>query len=109
MNQKHRVVEEIYQQARRNYSRRKVEVRGPNETWQADLVEMIPYANENKGYKYLLNIIDIFSKYAYSVPVKSKTGVEISTAMETILKNNRLKIFMLIWVKNFIIILLKIL
>lgn len=86
MNQKHGVVEEIHQQARRNYSRRKVEVKGLGETYQADLVEMIPYADENKGYKYLLNVIDIFSKYAYSVPLKSKTGVEVSSAMESILK-----------------------
>jgi len=59
-------------------------VKGLNETWQADLVEMIPYSIDNRGYKYLLNVIDIFSKYAWSVPLKSKTGGEVARAMESI-------------------------
>lgn len=80
------VVEEIHKPARRNYQRRRVKMRRPNETYQADLVEMIPYSRENKGYKYILNIIDIFSKYAYSVPLKSKTGQEVATALESVLK-----------------------
>ena len=57
-----RLVEEI--PARRNYTRRSFDVRGLDETWQADLDEMISYAWYNKGYRYLLTIIDIFSKYA---------------------------------------------
>ena len=48
---------------------------------------MIPYSSINKGYKYLLNIIDIFSKFAWSVPLKSKTGKDVTVAMESILKN----------------------
>ena len=39
-----RLVEELHKPARRNYSRRNFDVRGLDETWQADLVEMIPYA-----------------------------------------------------------------
>ncbi|XP_043476413.1 uncharacterized protein LOC122507653 [Leptopilina heterotoma] len=38
------VVTELHRQARRNYPRRKVQMRGVDETWQADLVQMIPYS-----------------------------------------------------------------
>ncbi|XP_044597493.1 uncharacterized protein LOC123274059 [Cotesia glomerata] len=61
------IAEELHKPARRNYKRRHVDIRGLDETWQADLVEMIPYATVNKGYKYLLTIIDIFSNAMKSV------------------------------------------
>lgn len=80
------VVEELHKPARRNYPRRKVSVRGLDETWQADLVEMIPYARDNKGHRYMLTVIDIFSKYAWVVPVKRKTGEDVTNAMKSIFK-----------------------
>ena len=84
-----RLVEELHKPARCSYTRRSFDVRGLNETWQADLVEMIPYACDNKGYRYLLTIIDIFSKYAWAVPVKRKTGKDVSEAMKSVLLKGR--------------------
>lgn len=84
------LVEELHKPARRNYQRRRFTVRGLDETWQADLVEMQPYAKENKGYKYLLTVIDIFSKYAWAVPVKQKTGSEVASAMKSVLQQGRI-------------------
>ncbi len=75
------VVEELHKLARRNYPRRKFDIRGIDESWQGDLVEMQPYAQENKGYRYMLTVIDVFSKYAWAVPVKSKSGADVSAAM----------------------------
>ncbi|CAB0027960.1 unnamed protein product [Trichogramma brassicae] len=89
MSQKKDLVEELHRPARRNYPRRRMDVRGLDETWQADLVEMIPYARENGGYKYLLTCIDILSKYAWTVPVKSKTGKDIAEAMKSILSKGQ--------------------
>ena len=54
-----------------------------------NLVEMIPYAHDNKGYRYLLTIIDIFLKYAWTVPVKRKTGKDVSEAMKSVLVKGR--------------------
>ncbi|XP_031777473.1 uncharacterized protein LOC116415938 [Nasonia vitripennis] len=71
--ERQRVAEELHKPARRRYKRRKYDIRGIDETWQADLVEMIPYSKENKDFHYLLTVIDIFSKYAWAVPVKSKS------------------------------------
>ena len=50
---------------------------------------MIPYSDENKGFRYLLTVIDIFSKFAWAIPVKSKTGKDVTTAMTSILKHGR--------------------
>ena len=86
---KRAVVDELHKPARRNNPRRKFDVRGIDETWQGDLVEMQPYARENKGYRYMLTVIDVFSKYAWAVPVKSKSGVDVSAAMKSVLHQKR--------------------
>lgn len=83
------IAHEIHKPARRNYPRRRFDVRGLDETWQADLVEMLPYSRENKGNKYLLTVIDTLSKYAWAVPVKKKTGEDVSAAMKSILVKGR--------------------
>lgn len=88
-DKKQTVVTEFHKSARKNYPRRKVQMRGIDETWQADSVEMIPYAKSNKGFKYMLTVIDIFSKYAWAVPTKSKNGKDISAAMKFILVQGR--------------------
>ena len=88
-NEKRQLVEELHKPARRNFPRRKVDIRGLDETWQADLVDMQGYSRSNNGFKYLLTVIDIFSKYAWAVPLKSKTGVDQLAAFKSILDRGR--------------------
>ena len=45
----------------------------------------------NKGIRFLLCVIDIFSKYAWVVPSKDKKGVSIATAVQSILKQSNRK------------------
>ena len=45
----------------------------------------------NKGYKYLLMVLDLFSKYGWIVPLKTKTGLEVSKAFESIFKKAKPK------------------
>ena len=40
----------------------------------------------NKGYKYLLMVLDLFSKYGWIAPLKTKTGLEVSEAFESIFR-----------------------
>ena len=44
--------------------------------------------NYNKGIRFLLCVVDIFSKYAWVVPLKDKKGVSIVTAFQSILKQS---------------------
>ncbi|CAP20774.2 Protein CBG24082 [Caenorhabditis briggsae] len=50
---------------------------------------MIPYSEENDGFKYLLTVIDCFSKYAWVVPLKNKNGFTTSQALQTIFKQRK--------------------
>ena len=56
--------EELHKPKRKNYPRRKIIVNHIDEIFAADLVEMQKFARLNKGYRYLLTCIDIFSKFA---------------------------------------------
>jgi len=64
----------LHKPIRRKFARRRVTVNGVDNIWSADLVDMQALAKYNDGVKYLLNVIDVFSKYAWSVPLKDKTG-----------------------------------
>lgn len=83
--EKKQVVAELHHAARRNFTRRKTQMRGINDTIQADLIEMIPYAKVNGGKKYILTVINIFSKKAYARPLKNKSAHVVSEALESIL------------------------
>ena len=60
-----------------------------DETWQADPVDMSAYALYNNGYKYLLTSIDIFLIYAWAVPTKTKSGKDVTDALNGVLKKGR--------------------
>lgn len=86
VNTRQQIVNELHKPARRNFKRRSIIIKALNDLFQADLVEMIPYAHENKGYKYILVVINGFSKFIWTVPIKTKTGVEVTKEMSKILK-----------------------
>lgn len=85
---KQQLVEEIHRSARKKFPRRHYVMRGINDTFQADLIEMIPWANQNKGYRYILMVIDVFSKRAWAIPLKNKTGNEVTKAMTSVFTSN---------------------
>ena len=84
-------------------------MRGIDETWQTDLVDMLLYARENKGFKYLLTIIDVFSEFAWVLLFKSITGDDISESIKSVLikgrapENLHLTVFFhpLLFIRNF--------
>jgi hypothetical protein len=58
---------------------------------------MQEWSDENKGYRYMLNVVDVFSKYAWSIPLKDKKGLTVLDAFKQIVKqSDRLPKFM--WV-----------
>jgi len=61
-------------------------VRGYNDLWQADIVEMRPYSDFNRGHHYILTVIDVLSKYAWTVPLKSKDGSKTADTMAEIIR-----------------------
>ena len=56
--------------------------------WGADLADMQLTSKFNKGTRFLLSVIDIFSKYAWVVPLKDKKVITIVNAFQKILDNS---------------------
>lgn len=73
----------------RKFQRNKVVVGGINEQWQIDLMDMQKLAKYNKGYKYVLTIIDVFSKYAWAIPIKTKSNENVTVAFKKVLAKGK--------------------
>ena len=73
------------------FRRRKVTAPTFNYLWQADLIFMQKYSKANKGFKYILTAIDVFSKRAFAIPVKNKTSGEIIRGFTVIFSNYKHK------------------
>ena len=79
----------LHKQVRYNFPRNRVNVTGIDDQWQADLVDISSLARFNKGYKSLLTCIDVFSKFAWVVPLKNKTGESLVKGFQSILDLGR--------------------
>ena len=56
------------------------------EQYQWDLVDYSKFSKSNKGYKFLMNMIDVYTRYAVSIPIKAKTIKEILPAFKKAIK-----------------------
>ena len=83
------LAEELHKPVRRKFKRRRVLVNGIDKIWAADLADMKAFTKFNRGIKYLLAVIDVFSKYGYPIPLKDKTGKSVASALKTIFKERK--------------------
>ena len=60
-----------------------------DEIWAADLIDSKHFQKDNNGIKYLLTVMDIFSKFVWIVPLKRKTGQEVANAFFADLKRTQ--------------------
>ena len=58
-----------------------------DEIWSADLNDMQAFPSVNKGFKYILTVIDVFSKYAWAVPLKNTSAAAVTKAFEKIISD----------------------
>lgn len=73
----------------KNFKRNKVIVFNIDQIWQADLCDVSNISKENKKFNFILTVIDVFSKYAWAVPLKNKTADSIINAFKEIFKSGR--------------------
>lgn len=78
----------LHKPIRRKFKRRQTRVGGIDHQWQADLADLQRLMKDNDQFRYLLCVIDVFSKYAWVVPIYNKTGQTLIKAFESILKSS---------------------
>jgi len=66
-----------------------VYVNGIDKIWAADLVGMQAFSKSNRGVRYLLTVIDVFSKYSWMLQLKGKTGKSVAEAFKEIFKKSK--------------------
>ena len=77
----------LHKPIRHRFKKRRAIVSKIDDQWQADLVDMQKNKFQNKNFNYILTVIDIFSKFAWAIPIKNKTGDSITRAFEIIFKD----------------------
>ena len=80
--------EELYKPIIRKFKKRKVYSGFRDNIWGTGLADMQLISKFNKGYRFLLCVIDRFSKYAWVIPFKDIKGVLIANAFQKILKES---------------------
>ena len=76
----------------RNYSTNKTIIKSIDDTWSSDLLDMNDYGpKNNKGYRYILVVIDNFSKFGWTFPLKNKYAQSITDAFSQIIKTSKRK------------------
>ena len=85
------LAEELHKPIIRNFKKRTVYSGFKDNIWGADLADMQLISKFNKGFRFLLSVIHIFSKYAQVVPLKDKKDVSIVNAFQKILDDSNRK------------------
>ena len=80
------LADELHKPVRKKFMKRFVRVWKAKDILAADLIDLRSHSKVNDGFKYILMVIDVFSKFGWAVPIKSKTGSAVAEALEPILK-----------------------
>ena len=75
----------LHKTARKTYARNRVFDPRPLYQFQADLCDRTALSKDNKQFKFLLTVIDVFSKKAYARPLKNKSASEVAKAFASVL------------------------
>ena len=79
---------ELHKPIIKKIDKRKVYSQFKDNIWGVYLADMQSLSRKNKGIKYLLCAIDLYSKYAFAIPLKDKKGISIVNAFNKIIKQS---------------------
>lgn len=81
----------LHKQRRVKFPRLKYNITNIDDLWQIDLMDMNNISRYNKNFRYILAVIDSFSKFGWCVPIKTKTSVNVIEAFNKIFKKTHRK------------------
>ena len=85
----YQLANELHKSIIKKFKKRKVYSSFKDNIWGVNLADMQSLSKYNKAIKYLLCAIDLFSKYAWVVPIKDKKGTSIVNAFQKIISKDR--------------------
>ena len=85
------LADELHKPIINKFNKRKVYSQFKDNIWGVDLADMQSLSRKNNGIKYLLCATDLYSKYAFVIPLKDKKGISIVNAFNKIIKQSARK------------------
>ena len=83
------LADELHKPIINKFNKRKVYSQFKDNIWGVDLADMQSLSRKNKGIKYLLCAVDLYSKYAFVIPLKDEKGISIVNVFNKIKQSNR--------------------
>lgn len=77
----------LHRPIRRKFPRLHYNVANIDDLWEADLIELVSLRSYNDGYRYLLTIIDVLSKFVWVEPIRDKSGASVAEGFRRIVTN----------------------
>ena len=86
-------IDEVYSKPpKKNYPTNKITIKSFDDTWSSDSLDMNDYGpKNNRGYRYILVVVDNFSKFGWTIPLKNKFAQSITDAFSEIIKSSNRK------------------
>ena len=86
--QQQQLAKEVFSPQITKFKRQSIIPLYKDETWSADLSDKSSLSKYNNNYKFILTVIDIFTKYAWAIPLKNKSGLSITNGFKIVLSEH---------------------
>ena len=86
--QQQQLAKEVFSPQITKFKRQRIIPLYKDETWSADLIEKSSLSKYNNNYKFILTVIDTFTKYAWAIPLKNKSGLSITNGFKIVLSEH---------------------
>ena len=78
------LAKEVFSPQITKFKRERIILQYKNETWSADLIDKSSLSKYNNSFKFKLTVIDIFTKYAWAIPLKNKSELSITNGFKIV-------------------------
>ena len=80
---------ELYAPVVTKFKKRRIVARGIDDVWGCDLLDLPQFVDQNNGFRYVLDCVDVVSKMVFAEPIRRKTAAEVKRAFERILTKSK--------------------
>ena len=84
VEKQHLLTNEIFSPQIKKFRRERILPSYKDETWSADFIDKSSLSNYNNNFKFILTVIDIFTKFAWAIPLKNKSGLSVTNGLKSI-------------------------
>ena len=82
------LAKEVFSPQITKFKRRRIIALYKDETWSADLIDKSSLSKYNNNNNFILTVIDIFTKYAWTIPLKNKSGLSMTNGFKIVLSEH---------------------